>query len=339
MSRRWVLLLAVIGALVLVSGALIYVQQSSTREITPNEDFFYVSLTDPLQINASEWTLVVNGTVDRPYIITYEQLLAMPNRTVTATLRCVDGPSGRAEYTGVPLSHLLELAGVRNGSQKVMFYAPDGYSTDLRLEDALLDDVILAYRMNNETLPANQGFPAKLVVPEQWGYKWAKWVTHIEVIDQDQKGYWESRGWADDAHLSLRTDWWWHAIVLSLAAVIGGFAGISGGINGQRRKAGKPLLIPPLFHQAAGYVFSLLVIVVFGWWALETFSLRSNIFYSIHGLLALTATILGSMGLITGFALARRSELARGGHRFFTFLSYAFILLTILSGLFLAFGL
>jgi hypothetical protein len=339
MSRRWVLILAVILSLVLVSAALIYVQRKSTQDITSNEDFFYVSLTDPLQINASDWTLVVNGTVDHPFVITYEELLAMPNRTETATLRCVDGPSGRAEYTGVPLRYLLDLAGVQNGSMKVVFRSPDGYSTDLRLEDALLDDVILAYRMNNETLSREQGFPAKLVVPEQWGYKWAKWVTHIEVVDEDRKGYWESRGWADDAYLSLRTDWWWHAIALSLAAVIGGFAGISGGINGQRRKAGRPLLIPPIFHQAAGYIFSVLVIVVFGWWAVETFSLRSNIFYSIHGLLALTATILGSLGLVTGFALARRSELARGGHRFFTILGYAFILFTILSGLFLAFAL
>jgi hypothetical protein len=337
MSRRWGLVLAVIIALALVSGVLIYVQQKSTQNITPNKDFFYVSLTEPLQINASDWTLVVNGTVDHPYTITYEQLLAMPSRTETATLRCVDGPSGRAEYTGVPLRYLLEQAGVRNGSQKVVFRSPDGYSTDLRLKDALLDDVLLAYRMNNETLPSAQGYPAKLVVPEQWGYKWAKWVTNIEVVDQDQKGYWESRGWADDAYLSLRTDWWWHAFGLSLAAVIGGFAGITGWINGRSRKEGRSLPISPRVHQVAGYIFSVGLILIFGWWAVETFSLRTNIFYSIHGLLALTATVLGSLGLITGIYLARRNELARGGHRFFTFLGYAFLLFTILSGILLAF--
>ncbi len=262
--------MTLIIALILVSAALIYAQQKSTQDITPNQDFFYVSLSDPIQINASDWTLVVNGTVDHPYTITYEQLLAMPNRTETATLRCVDGPSGRAVYTGVPLSYILERAGVQNSSQKVIFRSPDGYSTDLRLEDALLDDVLLAYSMNNETLPANQGYPVKLVVPEQWGYKWAKWVTHIEVVDNDYKGYWESRGWADNAYLSLRSDWWWHALGLSLAAVIGGFAGITGGINGRRRRMGKPLLIPPQFHQAAGYVFSVLVLIIFSWWALET---------------------------------------------------------------------
>ncbi len=331
------MIIALALALVLVSGALIYVQLESTQSNTSNQDFFYVSLTEPLQINASDWTLVVNGTVDHPYTITYEELLSMPNKTVTATLRCVDGPSGRAEYTGVPLRYLLERAGVQEGSQKVVFRSPDGYSTDLRVKDAMLDDVLLAYSMNNETLPANQGYPAKLVVPEQWGYKWAKWVTNIEVVDTDYKGYWESRGWADDAYLSLRTDWWWHALGLSLAAVIGGFAGITGGINGRRRLLGRPPLIPPIYHRAAGYIFSLLVLTIFSWWAIETFSLRSNIFYSGHGLLAATTTILGVLGLITGILLARKKEDARGGHWFFTILCYAFILATIMTGLLLVF--
>jgi DMSO/TMAO reductase YedYZ molybdopterin-dependent catalytic subunit len=324
-------------ALVLVSGALIYVQLKSTQSNTSNQDFFYVSLTEPLQINASDWTLVVNGTVDNPYTITYSELLSMPNKTETATLRCVDGPSGRAEYTGVPLRYLLEQAGVQNGSKKVIFRAPDGYSTDLTIKDAMLDDVLLAYSMNNETLPANQGYPAKLVVPEQWGYKWAKWVTNIEVVDTDYKGYWESRGWADNAYLSLRTDWWWHALGLSLAAVIGGFAGITGVINRRRRLSKRPPQIPPIYHQGVGYVFVFLLLAIFSWWAIETFSLRSNIFYSIHGLLAVTATILGGFGLITGIQLARKKEDARGSHWFFTIVGYAFILFTMMTGLLLAF--
>jgi DMSO/TMAO reductase YedYZ molybdopterin-dependent catalytic subunit len=334
--KRWMILTLAL-ALVLVSGSLTYVQLKSTQSITPNQDFFYVSLTEPLQVNASDWTLVVNGTVDHPYTVTYVELLSMPNKTETATLRCVDGPSGRAVYTGVPLRYLLERAGVQAGSQKVVFRAPDGYSTDLTLEDAMLDDVLLAYSMNNETLPANQGYPAKLVVPEQWGYKWAKWVTNIEVVDNDYQGYWESRGWADNAQLTLRTDWWWHALGLSLAAVIGGFAGITGGINGRRRLSGRPPLIPPVYHKAAGYTFSLLVLVIFSWWAIETFSLRSNIFYSIHGLLAATAAILGGFGLITGVLLVRKKEDARGSHWFFTVTGYAFILFTMMTGLLLAF--
>jgi len=331
------MIIALALALVLVSAALIYVQYKSTESNTPNQDFFYVSITEPLQINASDWVLVVNGTVDHPYTVTYAELLSMPNKTEMATLRCVDGPSGRAEYTGVPLRYLLERAVVQGGSLKVVFRSPDGYSTDLLLEDAMLDDVLLAYSMNNETLPADQGYPAKLVVPEQWGYKWAKWVTNIEVVDTDYTGYWESRGWADDAYLSLRTDWWWHALGLSLVAVIGAFAGITGGINAQRRLNSRPPLIPPTYHRAAGYIFSMLLLVIFSWWAIETFSLRSNIFYSIHGLLAATTAILGGFGLITGIQLARRKGDARGPHWFFNIVGYAFILLTMMTGLLLAY--
>jgi hypothetical protein len=261
----------------------------------------------------------------------------MPNQTETATLRCVDGPSGRAEYVGVRLSYLLNRAGVQNGSKKVIFRSPDGYSTDLRVEDAYLEDAILAYDMNNRTLPPAQGYPAKLVVPEQWGYKWAKWVTNIEVVDSDYKGYWESRGWDDAAYLSPRTDWYWHALGLSLAAVLGGFSALTGAVDARRRSQGRSPLFPPAYHRATGYAFSILVVVIFAWWAVETFSLRSAVLYTLHGLLALSAAFFVALGMIAGMLLARKSEEARAWHRGITAMGYALLLLTMLTGLFLAY--
>jgi hypothetical protein len=191
--------------------------------------------------------------------------------------------------------------------------------------------------MNNRTLPPAQGYPAKLVVPEQWGYKWAKWVTNIEVVDHDYKGYWESRGWDDAAYLDPRTDWWWHALGLSLASVFGGFAGLTGAVDSRRRSKGQTPLFPAAYHRVPGYIFSLLVLIIFAWWAAETFSLRSSVLYTLHGLLALSATFFVAIGLIAGTLLVRKSEGAREWHGKATALGYALMLLTMLTGLFLAF--
>jgi DMSO/TMAO reductase YedYZ molybdopterin-dependent catalytic subunit len=149
----------------------------------------------------SEWGLVIDGLVQSPLNLTYDDLLAMPKTTVYAELYCVGSPGNvleEGDWTGVRLGFLLEQAVVSPEAVKVAFYADDGFSTDLTPAAATSDDIILAYERDGEPLTET----VRLVVPGRWGYKWIRDVTHIEVVDYDFQGLYESQGYPDEAYIS-----------------------------------------------------------------------------------------------------------------------------------------
>jgi len=148
----------------------------------------------------SGWRLTVDGLVDHPLSLTFEEIAAMPRSIVNATLFCVDFPNyvvAEGNWTGVRLGLILERAGVSAESVKVAFYAEDGFSTDLTVATAMREDIILAYERDAAPLPEK----LRLVVPGKWGYKWISSVNHIELVDYDFKGFWESRGYSDEADI------------------------------------------------------------------------------------------------------------------------------------------
>jgi len=120
-------------------------------------------------------------------------------------LNCVEGWSVDILWEGVRLVDLLEQAEYDKGAKVVIFRCYDGYSTSLPLEFVVDRDLLLAYKMNGIDLPAERGFPFQVVAEDKFGYKWAKWVTSIEVSDDESfKGYWESRGYNNDAGIGGR---------------------------------------------------------------------------------------------------------------------------------------
>jgi hypothetical protein len=281
---------------------------------------------------------MVDGTVQNNLSFTLDQLKALPSVTETATLRSVSGPTGRANWTGVMLSTILDMAGLEPSSMKVVFHSADDYSSDLTIDEARNSDVLVCYEMNGEPLPAGQDFPIRMVVPDHWGYKWAKWVTHIEVVDYDYKGYWESRGWSDNAWIGPQSDWSYHAILLTTAGSAGALAGVSGIVNGRRRSRGEPYFLHPRLHTYAGYIFAIMTLIVFLWWALQTYFYRGAFSYTFHGRLALTSVLLETAGLITGVFLVQRWEKARWWHWIFTVSGFLIFLMTIVLGIQLAIG-
>ena len=97
---------------------------------------------------------------------------------------------------------MIEEAGVDSEAKVAIFYAVDGYSTSLPLDFIIDNDILLAYKMNDVVLPAERGFPFQLVAESKYGYKWIKWITEIKLSDDvDYLGYWESRGYPNDADL------------------------------------------------------------------------------------------------------------------------------------------
>jgi DMSO/TMAO reductase YedYZ molybdopterin-dependent catalytic subunit len=175
-----------------------------TPAITPNEQFYVTSYRSAPRIDVREWQLSVNGLVERPLTLTYAQLLARPSLTEIVTLECVgngvgDDAIGTAEWEGISLKVLLEEAGITSQAHDVVFRAADGYSDSIRLERAMVGDVLVAFKMNGVPLPQGHGFPARIIAPGIYGMKNVQWLTEIEVVVEDYRGYYQKQGWSDDA--------------------------------------------------------------------------------------------------------------------------------------------
>jgi DMSO/TMAO reductase YedYZ molybdopterin-dependent catalytic subunit len=148
----------------------------------------------------SEPLLLIDGLVRWPLNLTYEEILTMPQTTVNAELHCVDAPAttiAKGNWSGVKLSLLLQITAASPKSVKVAFTAKDGYTTDLPTTTASRDDIIIAYKLNGQPLPEKP----RLVVPGKWGYKWISQLTHVQLVDYDFKGFYESRGYSDAADM------------------------------------------------------------------------------------------------------------------------------------------
>jgi DMSO/TMAO reductase YedYZ molybdopterin-dependent catalytic subunit len=175
-----------------------------TAEITPNDQFYVVSknvLRDPV-IDAASWRLEVGGLVERPSILTYDDVKALPSATQYFTLQCISNEIGgnligNAHWRGTSLAALLGHAGVRPEAVDVVFTAEDGYTDSIPIQKAMHADTMLAYEMNGEVLPHGHGFPVRMLIPDLYGMKNVKWVTKIDVVDYDFQGYWMVRGWTD----------------------------------------------------------------------------------------------------------------------------------------------
>ena len=187
---------AVIAAIVVVSvfAGVVYYLSFSTHATnslptSPTKDF--------------EWSLLVDGFVQRQLNLSLNELIAMPRSTVYAELYCLPavGSSGvlvdYGNWTGVRLELILEKAGVSPQAVKVAFYAEDDFTTDLPVMTAMREDIILAYEKDGKPLPEK----LRLAVPGMWGYKWIKWLIRIEVVDYDFKGRYESGGFPDNAEI------------------------------------------------------------------------------------------------------------------------------------------
>ena len=175
--------------------------------ITPNTDFYRIdtALVTP-QVDVGAWRLDLTGLVDRPFSLTYDELLALEAVEETVTLQCVSNEVGgnlvdNAVWQGVPLAVLLDRAGVRDDATQIVGRSVDrwtaGFPTDVAGDGRV---ALVAYGMNGEPLPTRHGFPARLVVAGLDGYVSAtKWLREIELTTWDGfDGYWISRGWAKD---------------------------------------------------------------------------------------------------------------------------------------------
>lgn len=174
-----------------------------SQPITPVPEFYTVSknFLDPT-VGLGGWSLGIQGMVERPFSLSYDELRAMPSIEQHATLTCISNPTGgdlidNAVWTGVRLAEILEQAGIAGEPARVAFFGDDGYSDSFEFEKALEPTTIVAYLMNGEPLTDKHGFPARLIVPGKYGIKNGKWLRRIELVRGDFTGYWQARGWTN----------------------------------------------------------------------------------------------------------------------------------------------
>jgi DMSO/TMAO reductase YedYZ molybdopterin-dependent catalytic subunit len=147
------------------------------------------------------WRLEVGGLVRTPKTFTYADLRALPHVHEVRDFHCVTGWTvHNVRWSGIRLSHLLELVEPEPTAKAVRFSSLEyPYNDSLTLEQARLHDVMLALDMDGRPLTRPHGSPARVVIPEMYGYKGVKWLTRIELVDHQPTGYWEGLGYDQNA--------------------------------------------------------------------------------------------------------------------------------------------
>jgi DMSO/TMAO reductase YedYZ molybdopterin-dependent catalytic subunit len=179
------------------------IREYQGQQLSSIDDFRENSIKGPQFVDNKSYRLTVTGLVNSEVEYTYDAVVNgfQPYEKVV-TLYCIEGWDVTILWEGILLKDLLDEAGIKPAATVVIFYAYDGYSTSLPLDYVISNNILMAYKMNGLVLPPERGFPFQLVAESKFGYKWIKWITAIELSDnEDYRGYWESRGFSNDADI------------------------------------------------------------------------------------------------------------------------------------------
>ena len=181
-----------------VIGGEVEATEFMGKQLTPINQQDNNALAGTQHIDKATYQLIVDGLVDQPLSLSYDDLLAYPQVSKLMNLNCVEGWNFTAKWTGPSLVSILDSVGVKPEGKILIFHTsdvPEGY-TSLDLGYIRDNNIIIGMKLNDITLPQERGFPFQVVAESKFGYKWAKLVTRIEVSDNTAfKGYWESYGY------------------------------------------------------------------------------------------------------------------------------------------------
>jgi len=184
-----------------LSGVTQPLQDALPSGLVPSGWRIYTVAATMPRFDRRTWRLRIEGDVARPRSFTYEELLALPRAEQVSDFHCVTGWSVKdVRWAGVRFRDLLERSQPHAGAGAIMFVSSERpYVDTLTLEQAYLDDAMLAYEMDGKPLRREHGAPVRVVIPEMYGYKNVKWVERLVVGREARLGYWEQRGYDDDA--------------------------------------------------------------------------------------------------------------------------------------------
>ncbi|OGC76815.1 oxidoreductase [candidate division WWE3 bacterium RIFOXYD1_FULL_39_9] len=189
------LLVIILGCTSRVTSQLdgVEIRDYMGEDLSSVNDFRENSIRGVQYVDISDYALNVNGL-----LLSYDNVLSLDRYSKVVTLYCVEGWSVKLLWEGVLVKDLLNM--INGSGNTVIFRALDGYSSSLPYDYIISNNILLAFKMNNVTLPPERGYPFQLVAEDRLGYKWVKWVTSIELSNNSGfLGYWESRGYENEA--------------------------------------------------------------------------------------------------------------------------------------------
>ena len=176
-------------------------QTATNRILRWGIDHPGITSTNP-RIDTSTYLLTVDGEVGNPVELSWNNVLQLPRTVSVSDFHCVEGWSVLdCRWEGVRFKDLASLAKPKPTAQAVTFECVDNYTTSLFLSELEGDDVLLAYKLNGEDLEEGLGFPLRLIVPSKYAYKSALWVTRVRFTRGKELGFWERRGYSNDADI------------------------------------------------------------------------------------------------------------------------------------------
>lgn len=181
------------------SSGPVEIREYRGERLSPYERTYDNSIKGPQKVDLEAYRLSVSGLVDTPLKLKYREVLSLPRVNRAVTLHCVEGWSEHLLFEGIRLADLFRMASVKSGVKTVIFRAADGYASSLPYDDVQRLDLMLASKINGIVLDERRGFPFQVVAQSKYGYKWVRWVTSIELTDKPFKGFWETRGYSNEA--------------------------------------------------------------------------------------------------------------------------------------------
>jgi len=153
------------------------------------------------QIAKPDWQLTIDGEVEHPVTLNWEDFMALEQVEDVSDFHCVTTWSKLdIPWVGVRFVDLAALVQPKDTATHVLCHAYDEYTTNLSLEEALKPDVLLVHQAEGQPLPVEHGGPVRMITPQLYAWKGAKWISRIEFLPYNQLGFWEERGYSNTAY-------------------------------------------------------------------------------------------------------------------------------------------
>ena len=179
------------------------IREYQGERLSSLKDFNENAIKGTQRVDINEYILEIVGLVQETKKFSYNEIINnFEHYKKVATLDCVEGWLVKILWEGILVKDLIGKDNILPKAKIIIFHAYDGYTTSFPVDYIMDNDILLAYKMNEVTLPAQRGFPFQLVAESKWGYKWIKWITKIEISDDETfRGFWESRGYANEGDI------------------------------------------------------------------------------------------------------------------------------------------
>jgi DMSO/TMAO reductase YedYZ molybdopterin-dependent catalytic subunit len=167
------------------------------------KEFLIRSIEDTQHVDLKTWRLKIEGLVEKPVTLRFDEIQSLPKKIQTKNFICVEGWGlDDQKWEGVHLKEVFSKVKITPKAKFITFHATGGrYKDSLSIQEALETDTMLAFKLNGKDLTPENGFPLRLVIPRMYAYKGVKWVERIVFTEKQEVGYWEQRGYSVDGSI------------------------------------------------------------------------------------------------------------------------------------------